>query len=149
MASGLAIANTHTIGPDGYRDHGLALAILIVAMFVTSVAALAMATSRATRAAAASMVGGAILALLPWPILALGFFTWVGASIALGAAMLIRGRPRGFVPIAIGIVLTTFNTENEMALAAVPVGVLWILFAVAAARPDASIARTKLVAGDG
>ncbi|MEO5940329.1 MAG: hypothetical protein ABIZ72_05175 [Candidatus Limnocylindrales bacterium] len=149
VAGGLAFASTNAIGPSGDADHTLALLILVSGMLATSLGSVAMAPAGAPRRAAVAMVGGAVLDLFPWPILALGFLTWVGAAIVLGAALIARGRVVGFVPVAIGVTLATFNTETDRALVAVPVGLLWIAFAFAHLRRGAPATPPVPAAGEG
>ena len=148
VASGLAFVSTSSIGPSGATDHTLAFVILVLGMLATSLASVAMAPAGAPRGAAVAMVGGAILDLFPWPILAFGFLIWIGATIALGAVLIARGRLLGFVPVAIGVALATFNTETAQALVAVPVGLLWIVFALANLRPGAPATRPLPAAGE-
>jgi hypothetical protein len=137
VASGLAFGTGAWFGPAG-GDHTLAFLILVLGMLTTSVAAVAAAPAGAPRRAAGLMVAGAVLDLFPWPILALGAFLWLGAAILFGAVLIARGRLVGLVPVAIGLALATFNTETDQALVAIPVGLLWILFALAQLRTTAA-----------
>ena len=122
--------------------------LLVGAMLVTAVAAAALAPAGGPRWAAGLMIVGALLDLLPWPILALGFLAWVLGSVAMGIALLGRGRLLGLLPIAIGFTLATLNTETDRALIAIPVGSFWIGYAVVAhLRPGASATATPAAGG--
>jgi hypothetical protein len=129
-ASGVSIAVAR-IGPDGYKDNDLGVPILIGGMVLTGIAALFAATESRTLRTSLTMIAGALGTLLPWPFLAAGFFTYVVATFGLGILFIARGRVVGFALLGIGLLLPSFNTENEWALAAVPVGILWIAFAMA------------------
>ena len=129
-AGGVSIA-TARFGPDGYKDHDLGLVILIGGMVLTGIAAILAATDSRTRRTSGTMIVGALAMVLPWPVLAVGFYTYVGASIGLGFLLLARGRVVGLVLVGIGIALSWFNTETDWALVTVPVGILWIAFAIA------------------
>jgi hypothetical protein len=107
--------------------------VLLCAMVLTGIAALRFATDSRTQRASWTMIVGPLAMILPWPVLAVGFYTYVGASFGLGILLIGRGRVVGFALVAVGLVLPSFNTENEWALATVPVGILWIAFAIAVA----------------
>jgi hypothetical protein len=130
VASGLRIAGSRAIGPDGYRDNGFAIPLLILGMLLTGIAALLVATETGPRRAAGIAIAGSLLTMLPWPILIIGFFTYIGATIGSGILLIARRRVAGITLLAIGVILPMFNTEDERALATVPVGILWIVFAV-------------------
>jgi hypothetical protein len=139
-AGGVSIA-TARIGPDGYKDHDLGFVILIGGMVLTGIAAMLAASDSRTRRTSLTMIVAALGTLTPWPFLAVGFFTYVIATFGLGILFIARGRVVGFALLGIGLVLPSFNGETEWALAAVPVGILWIAFAVAAGW-SATAART-------
>ncbi|HEX2754171.1 MAG TPA: hypothetical protein VHM48_01835, partial [Candidatus Limnocylindrales bacterium] len=147
--SGVAIASSRAIGPDGYQDNGSAVPLLIAGMFLTATAALLMATERTPQRTAAVMVGGSLLMVLSWPILIVGFFAYIGATIALGAQLLARGQLAGLALIAIGLILPSFNTETDWALAAVPVGIFWIAFGAAMWRSGTPLTTTVAARGVG
>ena len=128
--SGLVIASSHDITADGYRDNGPGVPLLVVGMLLTAIASLAAAGERRSRRIAAVMVGGGLAMTLTWPIVIIGFFSYAGAAIALGAALLSRERLIGLAPIAVGVILPSFNTQTDWALVGVPVGILWAVFAV-------------------
>jgi hypothetical protein len=129
VASGLTLGTTPYFTAAGYKDSGLGVALLAAGMLLTSISVLLFASETGPRRAARVMVGGALVTLVPvWPILIFGFFTYIGATIALGVLLLAGRRWLGLAVLAIGIVLPNFNTEDERALVAVPVGILWILF---------------------
>lgn len=140
--SGLIVASSREITSEGYQDNGAGIPLLIVGMFLTGVAALAIADEGRSRRIAAVMVGGALVTILPWPIMIVGFFGYAGAAIALGAATLSRGQTFGLVPLAIGFILPSFNTETDWALVAVPVGILWVAYAFAVSRSGLSLRST-------
>jgi uncharacterized membrane protein len=130
VASGVRIAAVSTLNAEGYRDGGWAFPALVLGMLLTAVAVFLTADERAQRRAAGVAIAGSLMTAMPWPILIIGVFTYVAAIIGLGVLHMSRGRTLGFALIAIGIVLPNFNTEDERALALVPVGVLWVLFAL-------------------
>jgi hypothetical protein len=140
-ASGVSIALAR-IGPDGYKDNDLGVPILIGGMVLTGIAALLAATESRTLRTSWIMILGALGTLLPWPFLVIGFFTYIFATCGLGILFIARGRVVGFALLGIGLLLPSFNTENEWALAAVPVGILWIAFAMAVGWPAATSATT-------
>ena len=149
-ASGLLMLAT-PVGLIGYKEIGIATPLLIGGMVLVSSAAIAIARldrrgSRPTWAAL-TMLGGVLLVALPWPILIIGFFTHVIATIALGVALVARGRlPAGAALVLAGMLLPNMNTEDARALFLVPVGLLWIAAAVVLRRgvptaaPAASVA---------
>ena len=119
VASGVHLGTTPYFTAAGYRDSGLAVGLLAAGMLLTSISVLLFASGTGPRRAARVMVGGALVTLVPvWPILIFGFFTYIGATIALGVLLLAGRRWLGLAVLAIGIVLPNFNTEDERALAA-------------------------------
>jgi hypothetical protein len=130
VVSGVSMAGAR-IGPDGYKDQDFGFIVLIGAMVLTGIAALLAATDSRTQRTSWTMIVGALCMMLPWPVLAVGFYTYVGASLGLGILLIARGRMGGLALISIGLVLSSFNTETEWALAPVPAGIIWIAFAVA------------------
>ncbi len=128
--SGVSIAVAR-IGPYGYKDNDLGIPILIGGMVLTGIAALLASTESRTLRTSWTMIVGALGTMLPWPFLAVGFFTYVLATSGLGILLIARGRVVGFALFGIGLLLPSLNAENEWALVAVPVGILWIAFAIA------------------
>ncbi len=146
VTSGVHLGTSPYFTAAGYKDSGLGVALLIAGMLLTSIAALRFATEIAARRAAGVMVGGAVLTMVPaFPIMLLGFFTYIGGTIALGALLVARRRWLGLVVVAIGITLPNFNTEDERALAAVPVGILWIVVGIVGGRSGSTVAKPAVV----
>jgi hypothetical protein len=138
-AGGLGLA-TSRVGPDGYKESGSAVAIVVLGMLLTAIAALLAATDRRSLLTSTAMAGGALGTFLPWPLLAVGSYVYILAAIGLGILLLARGRLVGLAILAVGVLLPAFNTESEWALAAVPVGVLWMTFGLAVWRPGLTVA---------
>lgn len=143
-ASGL-LMNASTIGPIGYKEIGLATPLLFGGMVLVSAAAISVSglprRGSAATWAALAMLGGGLLVALPWPVLIIGIFTHVIATIALGVALVARGRlPGGAALVLAGVLLPNFNTEDERALFLVAVGLIWMVAAIALARRDAPAA---------
>jgi hypothetical protein len=143
VVSGWRIASTLGLGPDGYRDNGFAIPLLVLGMLLTAVAALLLSTDRWPRRVAMVAIGGSLLMVLPWPIMIVGFFAYVGAAIALGVLLVARGRVAGLALMAAGIVLPFFNTETDSSLVVICVGVLWILFGLASRPPALTVPRAR------
>jgi hypothetical protein len=138
IAGGVVMKSTELNSAVGYKDAGVAVLILVGAMIVTALAAFALATSasspRATRAAAAGMLIGAVLTAMPWPILIVGFFAYVLSTAAFG--VLLRGvvrQPAGGLLALCALILVSFNTEDDRALLTIPIGLAWIAVGVLAA----------------
>jgi nitrate reductase NapE component len=125
----------------GYKE-STGVMIVTAAMLITAIAAVARAWSGPIaapheRRAAVAMLLFTFLVFAPYPILAIGFFGYIFATVAFGVGMAYHGVRAGLL-LAIGsFVAASFNTESSMALAAVPFGLTWLAFALAgrAARP--------------
>ena len=131
VAGGWLLGTAPYFTAAGYKDTGTGVALLIAGMLASSVSALFVATEGGPRRVACLMICGSLLTIVQaWPIVLAGFYTYVGATIALGVLLLARRRWLGLVLVASGVVLSFFNTEDERALAAVAVGSLWILIGV-------------------
>jgi len=122
----------------GYKEASAGFPLIVVGAFITALAAIAFAwggsDGRATlRRAAVAMFAFALLLSMGWPLLLIGFFGYTISVIAFGA--LLAGAPRsraGILLVPAALVVTSFNTETTMALAAVPFGLAWIAVGAAA-----------------
>ncbi len=103
---------------------------LILGMLLTAVAAWATVAGRGPLRAARTLVACALIALLPWPLLVPGFYGYALSTMVLGILLVGRGRPVGLALVLAGLLLPAFNTESDSAIAAVPVGLAWIVFAI-------------------
>jgi hypothetical protein len=122
------------VGPydtiTGYKDSS-GVMIVIAAALVTALAAVARtwataSPSRGMRRASVAMLLLMFLMAAPWPILVIGYWGHLVATIAFGAVLAFDGRRSGS-PLAFGaMVAVTFNTETAFALATVPLGIAWI-----------------------
>jgi hypothetical protein len=119
---------------SGYKESA-GVMIVIAGALLTSLGAIGRVwsgpeRSSGLRRATVAMLIGALLILLPWPILAIGFFAYVFATVVFGLLLAGAGRGAGIL-LAIGaLVATSFNTESTMALAAIPFGLAWIAVGV-------------------
>jgi hypothetical protein len=132
IAGGLAIRAIPRNPSLGYKETGAAALILVAAMLVTALAATALAGSvivgsRRVGAAVTVMLLGAMLTAMPWPLLIVGFFAYVIATVAFGAIVAASAsRVVGGLLAVAALILTSFNTEDERALIAIPFGLAWI-----------------------
>jgi hypothetical protein len=142
IAGGIGMQASPVIPWLGYKDSGTAVAILVVGLVLTAVAAVRVAWSpgsrRAGRLAALSMLIAALTMIAPWPILIVGFFAYVAAAIAFA---LIRwlgdGEPLVGLVAPGTLALLALNTEDERALLAIPFGLAWIVVGASLARRHA------------
>lgn len=122
---------------DGYKDSS-GVMIVMAGALVTALGAIGRAwsadASRAFRRSATAMLGFSLLMLAPWPILAIGFYGHVFATVAFGLLVAQSRQLAGLLLAIAALVATSFNTETTMAFAAVPLGLAWIAIAVAGAR---------------
>jgi hypothetical protein len=130
IAAALAMTATQVSPTSGYKDPTAAWIILTVAAVFTAVAAIGFARLMTTRSTAVSatavtMLVGAFLIATPWPILAVGFFAYAFATVGFGFVMGDALQLRWLLSVT-ALVLTSFNTENERALMAIPFGLAWI-----------------------
>ena len=135
-AVGGVVQATSSYGVDGYKE-STGVMIVVAAAFVTALGGMARAWSAdgspGFRRSAKAMLAFALLMIGPWPILAIGFYGHVFATVAFGL-LLAQSRQLAGMLLAIGaLVATSFNTESTMALAAIPFGLAWIAVGVAGA----------------
>jgi len=128
-ALGGVVQATAAYGVEGYKESN-GVMIVIAGVLLTALGAIGRAwsagASRAFRRSAKAMLGFALLMLAPWPILAIGFYGHVFATVGFGLVLAGSGQLAGLL-LAIGaLVATSFNTESTMAFAAVPLGLAWI-----------------------
>ena len=127
--AGGVVQATAPYGVEGYKESN-GVMIVIAGVLLTAVGAVGRAwsahASPAFRRCAKAMLGFALVMLAPWPILIIGFYGYVVAVVGFGLLLAGSGRLAGLL-LAIGaLVATSFNTENTMAFAAVPLGLAWI-----------------------
>jgi hypothetical protein len=131
----------HTGGYDpitGYKASS-GLMLVLAATMVSALAAVArtwsmVAPGRATRAAALTMLGSAFLVFLPWPILVLGYWGHLLATMLFGLRLHEAGRRSGVLLVVAALAAVTFNTESAFALATVPLGVAWLAVSLGGVR---------------
>jgi hypothetical protein len=126
------------VGPfdpiSGYKDSS-GFMIITAAALVTAIAAIARTWSEASPSAGQRRSSIAILAFVfllaaPWPILVVGYWGLVLATIVFGAILAVGGWRTGS-PLAFGaIAALAFNTESAFALAVVPLGIAWIAMGI-------------------
>lgn len=140
VAAGLAFNSAPYNAALGYRDTDAAGLAWFAAALVTALAAVMVSRSLPGRNVAlmttsvAALVGALAMAL-PWPILALGYFTTIGGTILFGFVARPRLGPIGIILGAAAVVALGFNTEDARALFLVPFGAAWaVLGAVLAIR---------------
>lgn len=116
---------------DGLRESRGTMLVLF-ATVVSAIAALArgwssLPTTRALRRAAVAMLPLSLLILGGWPLLVVGYWGHLVATIAFGALLAGVGQRTGAPLAAAALVAVFFNTESALAFAAVPIGVAWIV----------------------
>jgi hypothetical protein len=130
-ATGGVVQHVGSYDPmSGYKESG-GVMIVIAAALVTALAAPARTWTmtsppRGIRRASVAMLVFMVPMVMPWPILVIGYYGHLIATIAFGAVLAIAGRRAGS-PLAFGaLAAVTFNTETAFALATVPLGIAWI-----------------------
>jgi nitrate reductase NapE component len=127
--AGGAVQATAPYGVEGYKE-STGVMLIIAGSLVTALGSIGRAwfagMSRPYRRCASAMLAFALLILTPWPILALGFYGYVFATLAFGLLLAESGKLAGLLLALAAIVATSFNTETTMAFAAVPLGLAWI-----------------------
>jgi hypothetical protein len=132
IAGGLAAHGTQVNQALGYKESTAALILLIGGALVTAAAGIALVrsasdASRNARVVTGVMLGGALLIVLPWPILIVGFFGYTFATVAFGFVLAKAGNRTSGALLSIGaLILTSFNFEDERALLTIPFGLAWI-----------------------
>lgn len=135
-AIGGIVQATAPFGVEGYRESN-GVMIVVAGALLTALGAVGRAWSADAsvgfRRGAKAMLGFALLMLAPWPFLALGFYGHVFGTVGFGLLLAGRGQFAGLLLALSALVATSFNTENLMAYAAVPLGVAWIAVGFAGA----------------
>jgi hypothetical protein len=135
VATGLAFQGS-SVDPDlGYKDTELALLLGIAGALVAGLTALVVSFALPGRHLVASIssiavVIGALAMVLPWPVVALGFYTTTLGVLVFGLVAWPRVGPAGVLLALAALVALGFNTEDERALLLVPLGAAWILVGV-------------------
>ena len=137
---GGVVQATAAYGVEGYKESS-GVMIVIAGALVTALGAIGRAwspdTTVAFRRCAKTMLAFGLLMLAPWPIVALGFYGHVFGTVGFGLLLAGRGQLAGLLLALAALVATSFNTENTMAFAAVPLGLAWIAVALAGVRRSA------------
>ncbi len=135
IASGLA-TYAAPMGGFGYKETGALTTVLVGGLIAVAFAAVAMARiTSAGSGAAAAILAGAFITLLPWPILIVGFLLHAIATVGFGVILFLSGRRlMGGALTVSALLLTSFNTEDERALLTIPIGLAWILVGLLAIR---------------
>ena len=138
VGGGLWIAGALTINATqmnpslDYKEPTAGVVVVVAGMLVTSLAATAVAGSvvvgsRSLGPTAIGMLLGAMLTAMPWPMLIIGFYGYILATLAFGAVLaLSAGRLVGGVLAVAALILSAFNVQDERALIAIPFGLAWI-----------------------
>ncbi len=132
--------HTAGFGPDGYKEAEVPWLLLFAGGLLCGVAAVSIGPAVAGRtpvalAVAAAMIGSVFLLLTPWPLLVVGFFGFCLSALLFGA-LIARGSTAG---VGVGLVIASllllgFNTQNALALLAIPFGLAWIAVAASQVR---------------
>jgi hypothetical protein len=139
-AGGLAMRAIPYDEALGYKDTTAAILLLVLGALLTGLAVCALARSlarpsRAIAATGAALVVFGLVLILPWPVMVIGFYGYLLATVLFGGALVTdESRPVGVVLAIAALAMFSFNTENDQALIAVPFGVIWMLFGLLALR---------------
>jgi hypothetical protein len=153
MVGGVAFVATPIDVDLGYKNSNVPYLITVVAALLTGQLAISVtrrlrAELRALRIPTGAIVLGTFGLLLPWPILALGFYSLMLGT--MGFALLLNAR-LGRAAVVLGAAAFAsllFNTETISALILVGMGTAWILVAwIVWLRGLAGHARDRSVAG--
>lgn len=142
ITGGIGMQASPVIPWLGYKDSGMPVAILVLGLVLTAVAAVRVAWSprsrRAGRLASLAMLVAALGMLAPWPILIIAFFAYIAAAIAFALVRwLSDGEPLMGLVAPGTLALLALNTEDERALLAIPFGLAWIVVGASRARRHA------------
>lgn len=134
-AAGVAFAASSVDPTLGYKRTEGAILLAVAAALFAGLTALAVTLRLPGRHRAASggaivAIGGALAMLLPWPIVALGFFATVLGGATFGIAALSRLSGAGGLLGVASVLALGFNTEDQRALFLVPLGAAWILVGI-------------------
>jgi hypothetical protein len=133
-----------------YKDSTVLTVLVVIALVLGAIAVLATLPRlpihrTGARNAAICMVVAAVLMLGGWPLLLVGFFLNIIVSAIFGGILFTNGRRvAGLSFLITALVLTSFNTENNLALLSIPYGVAWVVVGLSLAlqRPSPVIATT-------
>lgn len=141
IVAGVGMYSTRVDPYLTYKQVDLPMLALILGMVLVSVGAIVRSIgprrgSGPATAASVMMLVGALGTALPWPMLVVGLFAFVGAAITFGLIVAIGDHQLAGVPVAItSLLMIGINTEDERALLTIPVAAAWILLGVADLRP--------------
>jgi hypothetical protein len=132
-AAGLGYATAGVDAELGYKDTGRFLVMVLGGALLGAIVAFRFAQmvgggKRGYVTPAAVMAFGAIAMVLPWPILALGYYATLIGTMLFGAVAAGRLGRTPYALVAAALFGLGFNTETASALLLVPIGVAWILF---------------------
>ena len=134
-AGGIAFAGS-TVDPNlGYKRTDAAVLLAVAGAFVAGLTALVVTLGlpgrhRIASASAKIIIGGSLAMLLPWPMVALGFFTTILGGSMFGVAALSRLGGSGILLCVASVLAFGFNTEDQRALFLIPLGSAWILVGI-------------------
>lgn len=140
IVGGVSIATSPFSAAFGYRESEAGTAAIVLGLIAIGLSALAIARSTpggspSSMKAAAVMLGGGLLMIAGWPLLIVGFLAHDVAALAFGLVAVRAGRHvLGVAIFVAGLILPSFNTEDGRALLVIPVGALWIVAGIVAAR---------------
>lgn len=135
VATGLAFHGS-SVDPDlGYKNTEFALLLGITGALVAGLSALVVSFALPGRHLVASIssiaaVVGALAMVLPWPVVALGFYSTMLGVLVFGLVAWPRLGPAGVLLAIAALVALGFNTEDERALLVVPLGAAWIIVGI-------------------
>jgi hypothetical protein len=119
----------------GYKESGSAIVVALAAALVTGLAAFTVSRLSPGRhvvlsiSAIATLLGALAMAL-PWPVVALGFWTTVVGTVMFGLVATPRLGPTGILLAGAAVLALGFNTEDGRALFLIPLGAAWTLFGI-------------------
>jgi hypothetical protein len=119
----------------GYKESGSAIIVAVAAGLLTAVAGLLLARSCPGRqgvlwTAAIGALLCAVALALPWPIMALGFFGLLVATLVLGLVVTPFLGSTGLLLAIAAVIAMGFNTEDDRALYLIPLGLAWLLLGI-------------------
>lgn len=133
-----------------YKDSTVLTVLVVIALVLGAIAILATLPRlpihhKGARNAAISMIVAAPLILGGWPLVVVGFYLNVIVSAVFGGILFTNGRRvAGLSFLVTALVLSSFNTENNLALLSIPYGVAWVVVGLSLAlqRPSPVLATT-------
>ena len=138
VAGGLVMYDEPVNASLGYKESASGVLLVVLGLVLIGLAAVGLAPGAgarpASKAATAMLVGGLMVAL-PWPILIVGFYTFLIANVAFAVRIWQAGhRVAGALIAVTALVMTSFNTQDERALLTIPFAIAWVIVGVGGLR---------------